>query len=436
MTLEKEFAAYLKNNSGFERFVGALRENYAILGHLGGTIRFTNLTEEERKAFEELFETKIRSRGYFRLFYKTLLKQLEGTKFENADLLKVLELYYDTPIMTNKELKTQREKNFENAKKELQKKYKNTFVEEWLAYRKESNVMLYEKCIRELQRDKETIFLCLDAINQLPIHTNEKMSLPVFAYNITKDPHFFDRDFPATILYDVAFYFANENKMHASHLLRNKMLTKIGLVKEETINYTTVSRLFATNTDGNVHAGLSYFSKNYEPFNLRVGNLLNIAEIKKIDHVVIFESPSVFQNLNDYVKNLQLENIGIVCNNEEMNLATHLLLEKIHASGVQMHYAGNFSIKGLMLAEKLKRQFKEQLNLLCYESQHYHKSQSIIEPKRARIKNLTALEFCEDVGLQAIKELLEEIGYSGHQKTLIEDYKAELLKLSKESAVK
>ena len=424
--MEKEFVAYLKKNGHFRRLLLSLKSNYERLGHLGGTIRVIDATPEEIHAIEGLLGISFYGETEIKITYQKLMKRLVGTKFEGIDFSKVLTLYFGEPIITKQAQRAGEQLSIENAISTLMSIYENSYAMKWITHIHSSNPTLFTKCIKQFLVDQTLVVKSLDALNRLPLWQDKITSLSVFATDVAKDPHFFDKGLPATILSDAIHYFLGNEKKIANGIERNKNFLKAGLMKEDTQNFCITSRIFAKTQNGMDHTGISYFSNCYEPLNLNVGNLLSIDQIYKVKLVIIVENPSVFHVLNETAKEHTLENIAFVCTNGELNLATHLLLDKLHEGNIRMYYAGDFDPEGLLIADKLKRKYDKNLHFWGYELENYEKAMSSKVLDHSRLKKL---KNCLSVELEKIKEVLIDRKQPGYQEALILWYQDEMLKI-------
>ena len=428
--MEKEFVDYLRYNGHFNRLMIQLRDNYKRLGHLGGTIKIPNATCDELHALEGLLGLSFDGETDIKITYQKLLKRLAGTKFEQLDFTRVLALYFNKEIVTNRVKRSKREATIEEATQELMSIYQDSSVAAWFVHVQTINPQLFSRCINQFLADKSVIIKSFNAINQLPFWQDAMVSLSVFAADVTTDPHFFDKGLAATILHDAIYYFLDIQEKSLTAIERNKILLKAGLMKEDALNYCITSRIFARTKDDDEHTGLTYFGMHYEPLNLNVANLLSIDRIEQAKLALIVENPSVFHQLNNTIKIHQLQEIALICSGGELNLAAHLLLDKLHEGDILMYYAGDFDPEGLLIADKLKRKYGSNLILWGYKLEEYKKAKStkLIDDQR-----LEKLKNCVSAELEVIKEALIKHRNPGYQEALIPWYQAKILELDKKS---
>lgn len=113
-SLSKACAEYFKNNIGFKRSLEKIKEKYESLGHLGGSIQLPNLNQDEKDALSGYFQKDYNKKST-QVSVKSFVKTLEGTRFEGAQFIEVLELYFGEKLQSKKDHLLQ----YEEVKKKL-----------------------------------------------------------------------------------------------------------------------------------------------------------------------------------------------------------------------------------------------------------------------------------------------------------------------------
>ena len=125
-----------------------------------------------------------------------------------------------------------------------------------------------------------------------------------------------------------------------------------------------IAHLNAEGRDGKVHEAWKGFFDRYEAWTVSLYNLQQIHNISDaIKAVYIVENPSVFRSLFLEGKRLGKEQIGFVCTNGQLNLCGYVLLDLIQKSNIPMYYAGDFDPEGILIADRLKQRYKDDLHL-------------------------------------------------------------------------
>lgn len=423
--IHQEFVTYLKENTGFQRFKKAWIQQYKKLGRLGGSITLTKPSEIEKEAIGGFVGTSYRNNDDIRVSYTRWQKAIESSKFEGSDFLQVLELYEGTEILTNKELRQQKTHQEQCAFNQLLSTFKNTKVEEWLVYILYERNKSYTK-IKQMIHDKqvEKLHFILKGINELPLWNEKSENFAIFATRISGDPHFFDKGNQALLLYESILFFKNMDEEERTLEEKNKIYYDAGLLKDDLSNNCMLCHINALDYNDTIHEAWNGFYKHYEPW---IVNLYNMQQIKKIMNgikvVFIVENPSVFKSLCLAAKQLNIEKSGFICTNGQLNLCAFILLDFINKSDIKMYYAGDFDPEGLLIADKLKRRYAENLVLWHYSESDYKNSLSI---KQADERRLAMLGKCESADLQVIKDCILKTTNCGYQEALIDCYRKDV----------
>ena len=86
--------------------------------------------------------------------------------------------------------------------------------------------------------------------------------------------------------------------------------------------------------------------------------------------------------------------------------------------GTHIYYSGDFDPEGLVIADKLKNRYGENLTLWRYGIGDYNKSMSKEKINNSRIKKLKNLKNKELIG---IGETIKHRGYAGYQEMIIDE---------------
>ena len=103
-------------------------------------------------------------------------------------------------------------------------------------------------------------------------------------------------------------------------------------------------------------------------------------------------------------------------------IAALMLLDKI-SNKTELFYSGDFDPEGLIIAQKLKNRYKDNLKLWHYELKDYKKAMS---NKKISTKSLNKLKNIEDKTLITISNELLKTQKAAYQESIIEDIINEL----------
>ncbi len=94
------------------------------------------------------------------------------------------------------------------------------------------------------------------------------------------------------------------------------------------------------------------------------------------------------------------------------NTCVYLLLDKLIKSGCKLYYNGDFDPEGLLIADKLKEKYQNNLELICYDEENYYRCKSNQTISTARLKKLSNIKAPE---LLEIKEKILQNKCAGYQ---------------------
>lgn len=411
--ISKDCIEYFKH-PGFKRFNEAWIRKYQSLGHLGGQITLHELTSLEQETIGALLGVDL-TNGTLKLSYNKFNQLLQETKFEGINYLDVLKKVATKPIVTNKEINSQKLVLIENFKKYFITKYQQKRCYPWLKEYLDND----RQVNRYIYNNENEFLLLLDkiatALNNLPVYHNQYLLLPVFSQKITSDPHFFDQDFHKKLLIDGIIMLLKIDKQKLTLHKVNEILFQAGLLKDDLSNNCYICHLKpdgASNWEG--------FYQNYEPWNMNLYNLMQVNQKFKVMHVYIVENPSVFRVLVNYIKDKQLD-VGLICSNGQINLCTYMLLDFLSQSGCNLYYAGDFDPEGLLISDKLKQRYLDSLNLWGYSKENFY--QILSKQQHLSSKRLKKLSNLQTPVLKNIADLIIKNTAFGYQEGLISFYK-------------
>lgn len=415
MNLVKECSEYFQD-PGFERFIDAWMAKYKSLGYLGGRIQLNNLTNQEREVIGSLIGQDLG--GKLSLTYREFQKQLAMTKFEEVDFLEVLKNLSSSPLYTNKEMIAFKNQKIEEFQQALFLQFKNTKAYLWLNDYFQENKQVSSNILTNHQYKEILTNVCY-AINHLPIYQGSYELIPVFSQLITKDPHYFDKDLPKELLLKaIEYLFQLDNNTRTIEDV-NEIFYRAGLLKDDLSNNCYICHLLPQT----YLLSWQGFYENYEPWNMNLYNLTQVHSLFQKTNVYVIENPSVFRMLVTYIKNNNID-VGLICSNGQINLCTYMLMDKLTESGCHLYYAGDYDPEGLLIADKLKSRYQDNLELWCYDISYL--KDIMINQVTISSKRLQILKHIHDSQLQIVSSYIIKNSCFGYQEGLIDIYKHNL----------
>ncbi|MEG2822220.1 MAG: TIGR02679 domain-containing protein [Lachnospiraceae bacterium] len=414
----KECQAYFKERGVYRRVFQKFREKYRSLGHLGGSILLSSVTPEEKMQLEGFFQKNYQGNKTITISAVLLQKSLEDSRFAGLTWEDIWEVYFGEPLVVKKELaqqaKEQKEHYFRMAEEAVQGTSAAAWLHKVLHTQGDGYQILMQQYGANPEVLKETLFMVLKAIQNLPVLKRETKRLAVFAAAMTQDPHYFDEGSVGERL--LSAYIRDAFGDHREAYLskpeqKNSLLFQAGIVKDDISNYTLVYGIHGINKSGILHEGIEGFFHVKEPLQLSLRSLSELQEAEGNPVVYVLENPSVFSVLTEECKE-----ITAVCTNGQPRLASLVLLDFLSKKSMLL-YAGDFDPEGLLIAQNLKKRYGEKLQFWNYKATYYEKTISSIRLSPTRMKKL---EKVEEAGLLEVKEAIKKEGKAAYQEELIE----------------
>lgn len=428
--LQRQCLAYFKKE-GFKRFMIQLKEKYQSLGHIGGTIVLSNLTEIEKNDLNGFLRVNLSQKKDIRIAVSKVEKLLLDTKFSDISLEELLYLYFGYEISSNKEIREQKEKTRNEYFQGIIEKYTDTPSCEWLSKVLNQRSGIYLTLIQRYEADSSLLYTQLiqvmNALNNLPVFTERKLRLPVFASEITQNPHSFDeqKDVFTLLLHGICTLLKLPYHSGMNAQERMEVLYSAGIQKDDVSNFTTVFRMYGYQ-NGEECKGWQAFAHAYQPLQLSLMNLNDLTAIKAEQYVFVVENPSVFSTLVECCVENKIDNVSLMCTYGQLRIASYLVLDLLSASNIEFYYAGDFDPEGLQIAQGILKKYPNHCKVWRYKKSDYTKAVSkkmISATSRKKLAAITATE------LEDIKQCLLEYELCAYQEQLLDDYCKDIIRL-------
>ena len=150
------------------------------------------------------------------------------------------------------------------------------------------------------------------------------------------------------------------------------------------------------------------FSQNKESLILNIQNIINTNSFyTKNNKVYIFENPSILTEIIS--KNID---VAVIISGGFPNASIYLLIDKLLETNNKLYYNGDFDPEGLLIANKLKEKYQDNLTLFCYDEIDYF---TCISKKKISVNRLKKLLKVNVKELMIMKCLLNVNMYSAYQ---------------------
>lgn len=422
--LLNECVSYFKQNKGFNRVMKGIRKKYESLGTLGGTVQLSNLNEEEKDALTGFFRKDYNKKSAAFKVDK-FISALGSTKFQGVPFDRVLELYFGERLISKKEENMRYGAEKEAYFMDLADRFKNTRAENWMKASYISRKNAYRVVSLKYDEDKELlrknlIYVCR-AYNALSFDKESVMRLAIFSSSITKNPHTFDvnTDCGNLLVYAICYELNINFPQNAEEL--NEALYNAGIINDEVSNYSLCSGILAYLGETE-HMGWRSFYEQAEPLQVSLWNISKVNKIVSLkNRVYVFENPTVF---SEVLYNLEEFKPPLICTFGNFKLASLILMDKLVHSGAKIYYSGDFDPEGIIMADKLKQRYGDNLILWRYGREDYLNIKSTVVLENYRIKKMDNIKSEE---LKAVAELIRLNKTAAYQELLVDRYIGDIM---------
>ena len=411
----KECVSYFKNNRGYKNIFQQMREKWRSYGKISGNIILNNPTLEEREAIKK-FLGIVSDNKKIKFKMSDFEKDLKESRFNNVELIELLEEYFQEKIIYQKDekkiIEEEKIRFFENIREKL--KIESIYSEE---IKKLLDTIILEKSYlfkygEDNFETERMIFLSLKAVNYLS-NLDERIKIAILGAEIAKSPHYFDRGSIAGnfLIYLLCLLFDIEETKGAENIL--EVYYKANIEVDSVSNYVACFGIRLYTKIGE-HRAYREFIKNSEEYLVTLSNLSKIEKANSDNKkVFIVENQMVFSYFCECFKN---RNISILCTSGQLKTAALILIDMLCKAGCKIYYSGDFDPEGIEIAEKLIQRDK---NIVpwCFSKENYRKAISENTISDERLKKLDKIENTY------FKELIEEIKKekkAGYQELLLD----------------
>lgn len=428
--LDRECAEYFREHPVFDRLLLGFREKYASYGTFSGTVTLRNIRKDEVEGLEGFFQRNYHGQKSVSITAARFLKALENSRFNGVDPKAVLELYFQEEMTGKKEQREEETKKWGQTFSELLDICKDTPAQEWarqMQQTREEGFTYFMKRYRESGGNMKDVWqellLGVRILNGLPFRQESTEYLAVFASMITGNPHAFDDGTKGGQLLNLLIQWCVKQQgipMERSGIFqttqKQQLYLAAGILRDDISNYAMISGIRAWKKNGEIHSGMEGFWKEGEMVHVPLSVLTKWKKVECPDQTIyIVENTSVYAMLCREWKGRK----ACMCMNGQPRLSGLLLLDLLAEAGVKVYYAGDFDPEGLLIAQKLKAYYKDQLFYWHMSVADYEKSKSkepITEQRMHMLERIT------DTQLEETAAAVRKGKTAGYQENIWEDY--------------
>ena len=417
-----EACEYLRKHPVLHRIMKAWLGKYRSLGNVGGSVRLSGLTADDRQTIEGLLGKNLGGKKEYNLTIKVFVNALNNSRFAPCDPIELLTQYFRQVPIADKDLRAQEREREIRFFDDLLQTVDGTPAADWLRYVLDNNQAPYSVMRSAYKEDEEQagreFGFVLAALNKLPQRQGRLERMAAFAANITGDAHFFDENRSAFsyLCYGICYFYDLDVKNKNTVEGKVQILYRAGLAKT-TLTNTVLTVGIGARTHTGIYTAGAAFAADMEPLVLTLENMKNWTDVI-IDGKIVYavENPTVLAELLDKRSD---ERFALVCVNGQPTYAVTLLLDFIVAAGKTIYYSGDFDPEGIMIADRLKTKYGEHLKLWRFTEEDYQRCEPSVEIDERRLKQLGAVA---DAELRQLAEVLYSHKKAGYQELLAEEY--------------
>lgn len=418
-----EAVSYFRKYPVYGRLFAAMRKKYASLGHLGGSFVLADLTEEDRKVLSGFLGMDLGQEKTVKVSFSVLSKALKKSRFHALTWEEILVEYSGKPLLIKKEEKQQSREKQRRFWENCLLQCTSDDVRSWLSGLLLEHRQGYRAIEKLYNTDHTEVAVLLKsivrALEHLPVNGKRKQFLPVFAAEITGNPHYFDDGTTACkLLLNYGVYRFGQADVRLSGIeQRESVLYQMGILRDELSNACIAYNVEGCKEDGGAHEGLRGFYREGQAFQLTLNILSGLTRLKTAyecyHRVYIVENPAVFS----YLIRKYRENT-FFCTMGQLKLACYAAMD-LFPETYTFYYAGDFDPDGLQIAQGLKRRYGERLVLWNYKREFYEQAVSDLVIDSVGMKKLEKIDVPE---LEEIRECLLENKRAAYQERMLDAY--------------
>ena len=177
-----ECIAYFKAHSVYEKLFSGFRSKYESLGHFGGTVVLSGLSQEETDDLFGFLNTDYSGRKRISITAKQMEKALAGSRFSQWTWEEILTAYYGEKLSARKDIRQKAEEQKQNWFHEVYQEACSRWkpdISDWFLHLYRDKTEGYPLILQRYQEEvsgnpscprlKENLFTIFQSMEQLPL---------------------------------------------------------------------------------------------------------------------------------------------------------------------------------------------------------------------------------------------------------------------------
>lgn len=407
-----------KTEPGFLKLFTLFKEKYRSLGRVGGNVSlktFNGVELESIAGFLGVSKEKLLLKGSIALL--DFEKELSNTGFSDYTLLQVVQEVLQESIFSKKEVLEREQKQEELFIQSLKSDIpKAAAWLDWIGVKSPETRWIWSLYKQNKEEFHEKLVTVFTAFMSLP-EKGDFERLPFFSQRTTGNPHYFDSNGAAGKLLLHCMYVdkiigGNTNAVMPKNVEElNELLAEYGILRDDLWNFVTCQGLVAS-TQNVIHPVWQAAIHSQTVMNVPMKELTKVDRIwpatgKK---VWIVENSSVCSTIMDAVPNAP-----IICTHGQLRVASWQLLDRLAQSNCTLFYSGDLDPEGVIIADRLKKRYQDQIIFWRMDREAYETSKSSedISNRLSKLDNITSVEWNELISL------MREAKMAGYQEAIV-----------------
>lgn len=408
------------SDPAFARLISSMSQRYRNLGRVGGSVRLERVTATERQALARVLGRDLDDTNNITIRLVDLQAAIDKTRFAGIDLVAILQGVTGKPLVTRAEAQQKLASRKDAFFTSLLAQHSDSMCQLWLEHMRD-NELEWRSIYRALLADPKLLTMELNdvlrALARLPSREAMVKRLPVWATEVTGDPHAFDArsNRGKYLLQALRFHSVIPDANASSTETQAELLESFGLVRDDILNFVTCAGLIAENAAGEPAPLWLAAYQGGSVLNLPIRELSRVSRIYPAGGgqcVFVVENSGVFSDLLD---NLPGQPPPLVCTHGQFKLASYLLLDKLVAAGVTLFYSGDHDPEGILMAQRLYERYAHSIRAWRFTEADYALAMSDAEVPERRLKQLHRVTATD---LQDIAAAVRQHGKAGYQEKL------------------
>ncbi len=408
-----------KEEPGFLKLFGLFSDKYRSLGRIGGFVSLKGFEEAEVESiagFLGLSASILHEKG--RISLVQFEKELANTGYSDVNLVELLEGVFQEPLLSKKE-EGEKIRKLESDFLDSLKMYipEADWWIEWVESRSPDTRWIWSLFHQDEQQLVEIIHKVFFAFLSLP-GDGQFERLPFFSQRSTGNPHYFDiagtggRLLIHTLSVHKKIFNDPDYPFPKGMEEINDLLADFGLLRDDLWNFVTVNGLNAWTQKG-VHPVWEAAVETGTVLNVPMRELGKLEKIEPASGkaVWILENSSVASTIMDAVPHAP-----IVCTHGQLRAAGWRLLDKLTEVQCKLFYSGDLDPEGILIADRLKKRYQDQLVLWRMDATDYEMSISKedVTERISKLGNVNLLIWNDIISAMTEKKK------AGYQEALVE----------------